>query len=86
MAVLTGAPAEHHPATATHTSDCQPGDACCRADGVQAVLAAPPAPPLPAILPRTPEIPRQPDTARLAAEPAPVCHAPDLHVLQVQRT
>ncbi|MGW0476316.1 hypothetical protein [Streptomyces coeruleorubidus] len=86
-AVLTGAPAGHHPTTAAHPSDCQPGDACCRAaaDGVRAVLAAP-AQPLPAILPHAPEIPRQPDTARLTAEPTPVCRAPDLHVLQVQRT
>lgn len=86
-AVLTGAPAEHHPTTAAHPSDCQPGDVCCRAtaDGVRAVLAAP-AQPLPAILPRTPEIPRQPDATRLAGEPAPVCRTPDLHVLQVQRT
>ncbi|MFE9110505.1 hypothetical protein ACFYN9_12855 [Streptomyces collinus] len=84
---VTGAPAEHHPTTAAHPSDCQPGDVCCRAvaDGVRAVVAAP-AQPLPAILPRTPEIPRQPDTARLAAEAPPVCRAPDLHVLQVQRT
>jgi hypothetical protein len=86
-AVLTGAPAEHHPTTAAHPSDCQPGDACCRAaaDDVRAVLATP-AQPLPAILPGTPAIPRQPDAARLPAEPAPVCRAPDLHVLQVQRT
>ncbi|MEV7069114.1 hypothetical protein AB0N97_41155 [Streptomyces collinus] len=86
-AVLTGAPAEHHTTTAAHPSDCRPGDTCCRAaaDGVRAVLAAP-TQPLPAILPRTPEIPRQPDTARLTAEPTPVCRAPDLHVLQVQRT
>ncbi|ELS56451.1 hypothetical protein STVIR_2549 [Streptomyces viridochromogenes Tue57] len=85
--VLTGTPSEDHTTTAAHPTDCQPGDACCRAsaDGVRAVLAAP-TQPLPAILPRTPEIPRQPDIARLAAEPTPVCLAPDLHLLQVQRT
>ncbi|MFI8893498.1 hypothetical protein [Streptomyces paradoxus] len=87
MAVLTGAPADHHPTAATHPSDCRPGDTCCRTadDRVRAVLAVP-AQPLPAVLPRTPELPRQPDTARPAAETTPVCGAPDLHVLQVQRT
>ncbi|MFJ3620653.1 hypothetical protein ACIPSH_21210 [Streptomyces iakyrus] len=86
-AVPTDMPAEHPATMAAHQSSCLPGDVCCRpaSDGVRAVLAAP-AQPLPAILPRMPDLPRQPDTARHAAQPAPACRAPDLHVLQVQRT
>ncbi|MBC9723917.1 hypothetical protein [Streptomyces sp. TRM68367] len=86
-AVPTGTPAEHHASTAAHPSDCLPGDVCCSpaADGVRAVPAAP-AQPLPAVLPRLPDLPRQLNTPSRFADPAPTCRAPDLHVLQVQRT
>ncbi|GHG01713.1 hypothetical protein GCM10018777_10470 [Streptomyces albogriseolus] len=85
-AAPTDTPAEHHATTAAHPSDCLPGDVCCRpADGVRAVLATP-SQPLPAVLPRMPDLPRQPDTPALSTGPASACLAPDLHVLQVQRT
>ncbi|MDO0932909.1 hypothetical protein QQY66_14845 [Streptomyces sp. DG2A-72] len=84
----TGSPAEQHlAAPAEHASDCPYDDMRCHraVDAVRAVLAAP-AHPLPAILPRSPDLPRPPDTARRIAGPTPACRAPDLHVLQVQRT
>ncbi|MGP4011095.1 hypothetical protein [Streptomyces sp. 4N124] len=84
----TGSPAEQHlVAPAAHASDCPYGDMCCHraVDAVRAVLAAP-AHPLPAILPRSPGLTRPPVTARRIAGPTPACRAPDLHVLQVQRT
>ncbi|MDT9698079.1 hypothetical protein [Streptomyces sp. P17] len=87
-AAPTDIPAEHHTTTAAPPSDCPSGDdVCCRpaADGVRALLAAP-AQPLTAILPRVADLPRQPDTPAQSTGPAPVCLAPDLHVLQVQRT
>ncbi|WP_328690214.1 hypothetical protein OHA74_13650 [Streptomyces phaeochromogenes] len=86
-AVPTGTPAEHHAATSAHPSGCLPGDVCCRpaTDSAQAVLAAP-AQPHPAVLPRTPDLPGPPDTPLTSTGPAPTCRAPDLHVLQVQRT
>ncbi|WP_328440820.1 hypothetical protein OHA71_34830 [Streptomyces sp. NBC_00444] len=74
-------------APVAHASDCPYGDMCCHraVDAVRAVLAAP-VHPLPAILPRSPDLPRPPDTAPRIAGPTPACRAPDLHVLQVQRT
>lgn len=86
-AIPTGTPVEHHATTAAHPSGCLPDDVCCSpaADGVRAVPAAP-AQPLPAVLPRMPDIPKQLDTPSRFADPAPTCRAPDLHVLQVQRT
>jgi hypothetical protein len=74
-------------APVAHASDCPYGDMCCHraVDAVRAVLAAP-VHPLPAILPRSPDLPRPPDTATRIAGPTPACRAPDLHVLQVQRT
>ncbi|MEV6174100.1 hypothetical protein AB0L99_38535 [Streptomyces sp. NPDC051954] len=86
-ATLTDTPAEHHAPAFAHPADCHPGDACCHraADGVRAVLATP-VQYLPAILPRMPDLPRQPDTSSRTGVPAPTCRAPDLHVLQVQRT
>lgn len=86
-AVPSSTPAEHHATTAAHPSGCLPGDVCCRpaADDVRAVLATP-AHPLPAVLSRMPDITRQPDTSSRFTEAASACRAPDLHVLQVQRT
>ncbi|MEV1078036.1 hypothetical protein AB0I98_07230 [Streptomyces sp. NPDC050211] len=78
---------QHLTAPAAHASDCPYGDLCCHraVDAVRAVLAAP-VHPLPAILPRSPDLARSPDTARRIAGPTPACRAPDLHLLQVQRT
>ncbi|WP_210592375.1 hypothetical protein [Streptomyces sp. GESEQ-35] len=85
-AVVTDVPAEHHAPASAHPADCHPGDACCHpVVGVRAVLATP-VQYVPAILPRMPDLPRQPDTSSRTAAPAPACRAPDLHVLQVQRT
>lgn len=86
-ATPTAAPAGHHLATAAHPADCPPGDVCCGAvgDSARAVLVAP-AQLSQAILPRMPDLPRQPDTPTGPPEAAQADHAPDLHVLQVQRT
>lgn len=88
-ALPEGTSAERHgtPSAAAHSADCPSGDVCCGSatDSVRAVLAAP-AQPLPAVLPRSPDIPQQPDAASRAIPPAPTARAPDLHVLQVQRT
>ena len=83
----TDAPDGHHTTAATHPADCPSGDVCCgpAAEGVRAVLAAP-TQPLPAVLPRTPGLPRPPDAFLRVAPPPPTGRAPDLHVLQVQRT
>ncbi|MPY52176.1 hypothetical protein [Streptomyces acidicola] len=81
-----GAPTSHHATTGAHPADCPYGDVCCgpAADGVRAVLAAP-VQPVPAVLPSMPSVPT-PGIPSRCAEPAPTCRAPDLHVLQVQRT
>jgi hypothetical protein len=86
-AIPTAAPADHQAAAVAHPADSPAGDVCCgpAVDGVRAVLVAPAQPPH-AILPRTPDLPRQPDTSACFTEPVPTGHAPDLHVLQVQRT
>jgi hypothetical protein len=87
VAGLTAVPADHPAPTVAHPADCPARDGYCgpAGAGVGAVRVAP-AHPLQATLPRGPDLPRQPDTATRAAEPAPTCRAPDLHVLQVQRT
>ena len=86
-AVPTSTPPEHDATTAAHPSDCLPDDVCCSpaADGVRAAPAAP-TQPLPAVLPRMADLPKQLDTQPRFVDPAPTCRAPDLHVLQVQRT
>jgi hypothetical protein len=78
--------ATHHVKAIAHPADCPAGDVCCDpvAHGVRAVFAAP-TQPLPAILPRIPSLPR-PDTPSCSLRPPPTRGAPDLHVLQVQRT
>ncbi|MCX4481605.1 hypothetical protein OOK44_35080 [Streptomyces cellulosae] len=82
-----GTPVGHHVTTAAHPADCPAGDMCCgpAGDRVRAVLVAP-AQPLQAIMPRMPDLPRQPDTPSRSTESAAPACAPDLHVLQVQRT
>ncbi|MFI1721946.1 hypothetical protein [Streptomyces sp. NPDC020489] len=86
-AIPAAAPADHHAASVAHPADCPAGDVCCvpAGDRVRAVLVAP-AQPLHAILPRTPDLPSQPDTTARSTEPVLTGRAPDLHVLQVQRT
>ncbi|WP_411152949.1 hypothetical protein [Streptomyces sp. A30] len=86
-AIPTAAPTDHHTAAVAHPADCPAGDMCCRAavNGMRAVLVAP-AQPVHAILPRTPDVPRQADTSACSTEPVPTGRAPDLHILQVQRT
>ncbi len=86
-AIPAADPADHHAALVAHPADCPAGDVCCvpAGDRVRAVLVAPAQPPH-ALLPRTPDLPRQPDTLPPATEPVPTGRAPDLHVLQVQRT
>ncbi|MEU5112884.1 hypothetical protein AB0G64_15420 [Streptomyces longwoodensis] len=85
-AIPAAAPADHHAASVAHLADCPAGDVCCvpAGDRVRAVLVAP-AQPLHAILPLS-DLPRQPDTSPLSTEPVSTGRAPDLHVLQVQRT
>nr|WP_258404854.1 hypothetical protein [Streptomyces sp. F12] len=85
-AAQTTPSATHHVKAIAHQADCPAGDVCCNpvAHGVRAVLAAPTQPP-PTILPRTPSPPR-PDTPLCSTESPPTRGAPDLHVLQVQRT
>ncbi|WP_329295866.1 hypothetical protein [Streptomyces pseudovenezuelae] len=79
--------AGHHSSAIAHPADCPAGDMCCTpgAHGVHAVLAAP-VQPLPVLLPRTPDLPRPPDSTPCHTKPPPTAGAPDLHVLQVQRT
>ena len=81
-----GIPADHHATAVAHRTGCPAGDMCCgpASDGLRAVLIAP-AQPLQAILPRTPDLPTQPDPLVLSAEPVTTGRTPDLHVLQVQR-
>lgn len=83
----TGNPAEHHAMPVAHPGGCPSGDMCCSpaVHGAAAVLAAP-AHPLPVTLPRMPSLPRQQAGPTLLAKPPPAGDAPDLHVLQVQRT
>ncbi|WP_051858052.1 hypothetical protein [Streptomyces cellulosae] len=84
---LTAVSVDHPAPKVTHPADCPSRDGCCGpvGAGVGAVRVAT-AHPFQATLPRRPDLPRQPDTAARAVEPSPACRAPDLHVLQVQRT
>ncbi|MFI5674432.1 hypothetical protein [Streptomyces cellulosae] len=71
----------------THPADCPSRDGCCGPVGAGATaVRVATAHPFQATLPRSPDLPRQPYTAARAVEPSPACRAPDLHVLQVQRT
>ncbi|MEU9542736.1 MULTISPECIES: hypothetical protein [Streptomyces] len=83
----TGSPAEHHTMPVAHPGGCPAGDVCCSpaVHGAAAVLAAP-VHPLPVLLPRMPSLPRREAGPTLLAKPPPADSAPDLHVLQVQRT
>ncbi|MFF1688288.1 MULTISPECIES: hypothetical protein [unclassified Streptomyces] len=73
--------------TVARRSDCPAGDTCCDpvSRGVRAVLSAP-AQPHSAVLPRIPAaaMPDPPPPGPAGLPPAGT--APDLHVLQVQRT
>jgi hypothetical protein len=87
MSATTVTPADPSAKVAAHPADCPDDDMCCHAaaQGVHAVLAAP-VHPLPVLLPRLPDLPGPPDGTPRRAEPPPTTGAPDLHVLQVQRT
>lgn len=87
MQTPTGNPGEHHALPAAHAGDCPSGGTCCApaVHDVRVILAAP-SHPLPVLLPRMPDLPRQPGTTRFFANAPPAGAAPDLHVLQVQRT
>ncbi|MFI6407459.1 hypothetical protein [Streptomyces sp. NPDC050548] len=76
----------HHGKTFSDPGDCPAGDVCCDpvAHGVRAVRHAP-AEPLSAPLPALQGSPGPGTPARCPALP-PARGAPDLHVLQVQRT
>ncbi|MFI1028625.1 hypothetical protein [Streptomyces sp. NPDC020951] len=82
-----GAPAAPHSAPVAYAGDCPSGDVCCAQafHHVTGVLVAP-VQRSAAVLPRTPGLPRRPDGRTLLARPPPAVGAPDLHVLQVQRT
>ncbi|GGN89320.1 hypothetical protein GCM10011579_084080 [Streptomyces albiflavescens] len=82
----TEQPAQKQTVAVTHQADCPVGDVCCGL-AIHAVRAVPvaPAQPLPATLPCIPSLPRPHDTSCSAHSP-PTGGAPDLHVLQVQRT
>ncbi|WP_330324563.1 hypothetical protein [Streptomyces pseudovenezuelae] len=86
-AVAAGTPAEHRSVPTAHPGGCPAGDVCCApaAHGVGGVPAAP-VQPLPAILPRMPHLPMRQDGPAFLAQAPPTGGAPDLHVLQVQRT
>ncbi|MFE7012895.1 hypothetical protein ACFVAQ_20775 [Streptomyces sp. NPDC057651] len=77
----------HAVETVAHRGDCPAGDRCCdpASRGVRAVLSAP-AQPHPAVLPRMPAaaMPDAPPPGLSGLPPS--CTAPDLHVLQIQRT
>ncbi|MFF3875204.1 hypothetical protein [Streptomyces sp. NPDC001978] len=83
----TGIPAQHQALPVAHSVDCPSHDMCCGSaiHDIRTVLTAP-AQPLPsANLPRIPSILR-PAPPACSADPPPTGGAPDLHVLQVQRT
>jgi hypothetical protein len=85
-AVQANTSATQHARTIAHPADCPAGDVCCDpvTHGVRAVRAATDQP-LQAVLPRTLSVSRADAPARFPALP-PARGAPDLHVLQVQRT
>ncbi|MFB7496736.1 hypothetical protein ACFC09_18960 [Streptomyces sp. NPDC056161] len=79
-------PTGHRPVTVAHPGDCPADDVCCAQDthGIRAVLRAT-AQPVPTVLPRIPSLP-SPATRGCHLGLTPTRGAPDLHVLQVQRT
>lgn len=85
--VAAGTPAEHPLVSLVRQGGCSPGDPCCSpvVHDVPAVLGTPTqAPPL--ALTRMPGLPCPERYPTVLAQPPPVHSAPDLHVLQVQRT
>lgn len=87
QATPAGIPAGHHALASAQQQECPAGDVCC-APTVHfgGAVSATPVQSAPAILPRAPGLPEPPDSPTLlAARPLPD-EAPDLHVLQVQRT
>ncbi|MEU2596509.1 hypothetical protein ABZ678_05005 [Streptomyces hirsutus] len=85
--VAAGPPAGHHITPPVRQSDCSPGGTCCSSvvHDVAGVLGAP-TQTLPLVLTRMPGFPRPEQCPTVLAQPPPVHSAPDLHVLQVQRT
>ncbi|WP_237408045.1 hypothetical protein [Streptomyces sp. M2CJ-2] len=85
--VVTGTPAGHPVMSLVRQGDCSPGDPCCSpaVHDVPAVLGAPTQTP-PLALTRMPGFPCPERHPAVLAQPPPVHSAPDLHVLQVQRT
>lgn len=83
----TGNPTGRHGVPAAHPGDCPAGGTCCApaAHDVPVILAAPSHTP-PVLLPRTPDLPLPSHTPAFLAHAPPAGTAPDLHVLQVQRT
>ncbi|MFD6033566.1 hypothetical protein ACF09G_26120 [Streptomyces albogriseolus] len=77
----------HHAMSSVQQNDCPAGDVCCApAVHIGGAVFATPVQSVPAVLPRMPGHPEPPDSPTLlAARPLPD-EAPDLHVLQVQRT
>ena len=86
-AAAAGIPAGHHVPPVAQQGDCPSGDTCCSpaAHDAAGVLGAP-TPSLPVALPRVPGFPSPEQGPTVLAQPPPVHGAPDLHVLQVQRT
>lgn len=83
----TGNPTGHHGSPAAHSGDCPAGGTCCApvVHDVPVILAAP-SHTSPVLLPRTPDLPLPSGTPAFLAHAPPAGAAPDLHVLQVQRT
>lgn len=77
----------HHAMPSVQQNDCPAGDVCCApAVHIGGVVAAAPVHPVPAVLPRMPGLPRPPNNPTFPAGRLLPDEAPDLHVLQVQRT
>ncbi|MGY3205900.1 hypothetical protein [Streptomyces sp. TE5632] len=85
--VAAGSPAEHPVMSLVGQGDCSPGNPCCSpvVHDVPAALGAPTQTP-PLVLTRVPGFPCPERHPAVLAQPPPVHGAPDLHVLQVQRT
>ena len=83
----TGDPTGRHCVPAAHSGDCPTGDTCCApaVHDVPVIRAAPPYASL-VLLPRMPDLPLQSGAPAFLAHAPPTGAAPDLHVLQVQRT
>ncbi|MFD4261335.1 hypothetical protein ACFWR9_27820 [Streptomyces sp. NPDC058534] len=77
----------YHTTSSVHQNDCPAGEVCCTsAIHLGGTVPVAPVQPAPAVLPRTPRLPEPPaGPPLLASRPLPD-EAPDLHVLQVQRT